>query len=146
VTVLTFVGAIALIPWIGYLSTSLPKTYSVRAWNIVWVGFDVALAVCLAVTGWWVLQRRQVAMFGLMVAATLLACDAWFDVCLAWHTSGQTAALLSAAVELPLAAVLAGTAIRVLGRTSRITRQLRGQVIGPDSVWQQRVVMVPVDA
>jgi hypothetical protein len=144
--VLTFIGAAVLIPWIVYLSRSLPKTYSVQAWNVVWIGFDIALAVCLGVTGWWVLQRRQVAMFGLVVAATLLVCDAWFDVCLAWNTSDQTASLLSAAVEVPLALVLAGSALRILARTSRITRQLRGQTREPDSVFQQRFVMLPADA
>ena len=93
------------------------------AWNVVWIGFDSALAVCLGVTGWWVLQRRQLAMFGLVAAATLLLCDVWFD-----------------------AALLAGSALRILRRTSRIVRQLRGEVDGPDSVWTQRFVMVPPEA
>jgi hypothetical protein len=146
VIALTFMGAAVLIPWIVYLSTSLPQTYSVRTWDVVWVGFDIALATCLAATGWWVLQRRQIAMFGLIVVAALLMCDAWFDVCLAWNTSGQTASLLSAAVEVPLALVLAGSAVRILERTSRITRQLRGQTGEPDSVFQQRFVMLPANA
>lgn len=143
VILVTCVGAAVLIPWTAFLSMSLPKTYSVRAWNVVWVGFDIALAVCLAMTGWWVLQRRQVAMFGLLVAATLLLCDAWFDVCLAWNTSDQAWALLSAAVEVPLALFLAASALRILRRTSRIVRQLRGQLDAPASVWQQRFVMLP---
>jgi hypothetical protein len=146
VTMLTCVGAAALIPWIAFLSMSLPRSYSVRAWDVVWIGFDIALALCLGVTGWWVLQRRQVAMFGLIVSATLLVCDAWFDVCLAWHTSDQTWALLSAAIEVPLAALLAGSAMRILRRTARIVRQLRGQIGGSDSVWRQRFVMLPGDA
>jgi hypothetical protein len=144
VIALTLIGASVLIPWIAYLAASLPKTYSVRAWNVVWIGFDIALALCLAVTGWWVLQRRQVAMFGLIVTATLLCCDTWFDVCLAWNTSGQAAALLTAtAVEVPVAAVLAVAAFRILGRSARFTRQLRGQASGNESIWQQRFVMLP---
>ena len=74
----------------GFESQSLrqfTKSYSVRAWNVVWIGFDVALALCLGVTGWLALKRRQIAMLGLVVTATLLICDAWFDVCLAWNTS-----------------------------------------------------------
>ena len=145
VIVVTCAGAAVLIPWIGFLSASLPRTHSVRAWNVVWIGFDSALAACLGVTGWWVLQRRQVAMFGLVAAATLLLCDAWFDVCLAWNTADQTWAVLSAAVEVPLAALLAASALRILGRTSRIVRQLRGEVDGPDSVWKQRFVIMPPD-
>ena len=146
VILVTCIGAAVLIPWIAFLSLSLPKSYSVRAWNIVWIGFDIALATGLAVTGWWVLQRRQVAMFGLVVTATLLLCDAWFDVCLAWNTSDQTWALLSAAVEIPLAAFLAASALRILGRSARIVRQLRGQRVGADSVFRQRFVMLPPDA
>ena len=146
VIILTCVGAALLIPWIVFLSMSLPKSYSVRAWNVVWIGFDIVLALCLGMTAWWMRQRRQVAMFGLIVAATLLLCDAWFDVCLAWNTSDQTVALLSAAVEVPLATVLAGTAFRILGRTSLIVRRLRGQIGTSDSVWQQRFVMLPPDA
>jgi hypothetical protein len=145
VIVLMVAGAALLIPWIAFLSTTLPKSYSAQAWNVVWIGFDLTLAVCFAVTGFWVLQRRQVAMFGLVVAATLLACDAWFDVCLAWNTSDQTAALLAAAVEVPLAVALAATALRILGRTSRIVRQLRGQLDASDSIWRQRFAMVPPD-
>jgi hypothetical protein len=143
VIVLTCVGAVALLPWIAFLSMSLPKSYSVRAWNVVWIGFDAALALCLGVTGWLVLQRRQVAMFGLIVVSTLLVCDAWFDVCLAWNTSDQAWALLSAAVEVPLAAVFAATGFRILGRTSRIVRQLRGEIGGSDSIWHQRFAMLP---
>ncbi len=146
VMVLTGVGAAALIPWIAFLSTSLPRSYSVRSWNVVWIGFDIALALCLGVTGWFVLQRRQIAMFGLIVVATLLVCDAWFDVCLAWNTSDLSWALLSAAVEVPLAAVFAATALRVLGRTARIVRQLRGQTGGSVSIWHERFAMVPPDA
>ena len=146
VIIVTCAGAAVLIPWIGFLATSLPRSHSVRAWNVVWIGFDIALAASLGVTGWWVLQRRQVAMFGLLVAATLLVCDAWFDVCLAWNTSEQFAALLGAAVEIPLAVLLAGSALRILRRSSGIVRQLRGQIDGADSVWQQRFVMLPPDA
>jgi hypothetical protein len=139
-------GAAILIPWIGFLSVSLPRSHSVRAWNLVWIGFDIAVAVCLGVTGWWVLQRCQVAMFGLVVAATLLLCDAWFDVCRAWNTADQTWALLSAVVEVSVAALLASSALRIVRRTSRVVRQLRGEGDGPDSVWKQRFVMVRPDA
>jgi hypothetical protein len=145
VIIATCVGAAVLIPWIGVLWASLPRSYSVRAWNVVWIGFDIALAVSLGITGWWVLQRRQVAMFGLVVTATLLICDSWFDVCLAWNTSGQIWALLSAAVEVPIAVLLASSALRILRRTSRIVRELRGQADAPDSVWKQRFVMLPPD-
>lgn len=146
VIAVTVVGAVVLLPWIGYLSASLPRTHSVRAWRVVWVGFDIVLAAVLGVTGWWVLQRRQVAILGLAAATTLLVCDAWFDVCLSWHTGEQAWALLSAGlVELPAAAITAASAIRILDRTGALVRQLRGQADRPHSVWSEKLVMVPPD-
>ena len=107
VILVTCVGAALLVPWIAFLSVSLPQSHSVRAWNVAWVGFDIALAVSLGFTGWWVVQRRQLAIVGLVVAATLLVCDAWFDICLSWNTSDQAWAFVGAAIELPIAALMA---------------------------------------
>lgn len=146
VITVTLVGAVVLLPWIGFLSASLPRTHSVRAWRAVWVGFDIGLAGALGVTGWWVLRRRQVAVLGLAVTTALLVCDAWFDVCLSWHTGEQAWALASAGlVELPVAAVTAIGAIRILDRTGAVLRQLRGQLDRPRSVWSDKLVMVPPD-
>ncbi len=141
----TCLGAALLVPWIAYLSVSLPRSHSVRAWNVLWIGFDIALALCLGLTGWLVLQRRQPAMLGLTVAATLLMCDAWFDVCLAWNTPEQTWALLSAAIEVPLAVLMASGALRILRRTSAVVRQLRGNTDAPASIWKERFVMLRPD-
>lgn len=147
VVVVTCAGAALLLPWIAYLSLSLPRSHSVGAWNVLWIGFDGALASCLAATGWWVVGRRQAAILGLAVAATLLVCDAWFDVCLGWNTSDQSSALISAAViELPVAVLMGSSAIRILQRSSEIVGQLRGQVDAPQSVWTQRFVMLPPGA
>ncbi len=119
----TCAGAVLLLPWIGYLSASLPRSHSARAWDVTWVGFDIVLACCLAVTGWLVLQRRQLSMLGLVVAATLLACDAWFDVCLSLNTPEQGWTLAAAVfVELPAAVLLATSAVRILRRTAAITQ------------------------
>jgi hypothetical protein len=145
VVLVTCVGAALLVPWIAFLSVSLPQSHSVRAWNIAWVGFDIALAVSLGVTGWWVIQRRQLAIIGLAVAATLLVCDAWFDVCLSWNTSEQTWAFIGATIELPIAALMATSALRILQRSSVIVRQLRGQNDAQQSIWKQRFVMLPPD-
>ena len=143
VVVVTCIGAAVLVPWIAFLSVSLPRSHSVRQWNVVWVGFDIALAACLGLSGWWVVQRRQLAILGLVVAATLLVCDAWFDMCLAWGTSEQTWALVGAAIELPVAALMAGSALRILRRTSAVVQQLRGRTDAPESLWKQQFVMLP---
>jgi hypothetical protein len=143
VVLVTCAGAVLLVPWIAFLSVSLPQSHSVRAWNVAWIGFDVALAVSLALTGWWVVQRRQLAIVGLAVAAALLVCDAWFDVCLSWNTSDQAWAIVGAAIELPIAVLMASSALRILERTSAIVRQLRGQSDAPKSIWKEQFVMLP---
>jgi hypothetical protein len=145
VVLVTGAGAVILVPWTAFLSVSLPQSHSVRAWNVAWVGFDIALAVSLACTGWWVLQRRQLALLGLAVAATLLLCDAWFDICLSWNTSDQAWAFIGAAIEIPVAVLMATSALRILQRTSAIVRQLRGQIDAPESIWRQRFIMLPPD-
>jgi len=141
----TCVGTALLVPWIAFLSVTLPQSHAVRAWNVAWVGFDIALAVALGVTGWWVYHRRQVAILGLVVAATLLVCDAWFDICLSWNTSDQARAFGGAAIELPVAVLMAAGALRILRRSSAIVRQLRGQNDARPSIWNERFVMLPPD-
>ncbi len=145
--VVTCVGAALLVPWIAFLSVSLPQSHSVRAaWNIAWVGFDIALAVSLGVTGWWVIQRRQLAIIGLAVAATLLVCDTWFDVCLSWNTSDQTWAFVGAAIELPIAALMAtGTRYASFNGRRQSCANYRGQNDAHQSIWKQRFVMLPPD-
>ena len=83
-------------------------------------------------------------MLGLAIAATLLACDAWFDVCLSLNTPEQRWTLAVAIlVELPVATLLATSAARILQRTSAITQVLRGLEGTPTPLWKQPFVMLP---
>ena len=66
------VGALGMLPWIGYLASSLPLAESGGAWRVAWVGFDVMLARVLMLTAWLGFRRRQVAILGLLVASTML--------------------------------------------------------------------------
>ncbi|HEY2686866.1 MAG TPA: hypothetical protein VGJ50_00410, partial [Streptosporangiaceae bacterium] len=60
----------------------------------------------------------QVLIICLVVLATLLCCDAWFDVVLDAHTSGFWLSLLTALLaELPLAAMAMLGARRLLRQT-----------------------------
>jgi hypothetical protein len=77
------VGAcIVLAAWIGVLAVTLPKFYHTGSWRGAWVGFDIFLLGAFAVTGWTAWRRRQLLIICLVVLATLLLCDAWFDVVL----------------------------------------------------------------
>ncbi|MET7355149.1 hypothetical protein [Streptomyces mirabilis] len=82
---------------------TLPSVYEVRQWRVTWVGFDALLMVAMAATallGW--LRHRTVTVSA-TTTAVLLICDAWFDVSLAFGTSGVwLSAVLAACVELPL--------------------------------------------
>jgi hypothetical protein len=121
--VLIVVGCVVLAAWIGYLTVSLPGFYRTGSWRGAWVGFDIALLVVFAVTGWAAWQRRQILIICLIVLATLLLCDAWFDVVLDAKTTGFLSSLLSALlVEVPTAVL----AVLVARRLLKITV---GQVI-----------------
>ncbi len=140
----TALGAVVLLPWIAYLAASLPLAQSGGAWRVAWVGFDVVLAAVLTATAWLGLRRRQVAILGLLVSATMLLTDAWFDVLLSFHTSEQWGAILSALlIELPFALLLGTSAISILRRSSATVARLRGHLGPPESIWKQQFLVSP---
>ncbi len=113
--VLIIGGCIVLAAWIGYLAVSLPAFYRAGSWRGAWVGFDLALLGAFATTGWAAWRRRQILIICLIVLATLLLCDAWFDVVLDERTAGFLSALLSALlVEVPIAVIAVFVARRLL--------------------------------
>ncbi len=122
---------IALAAWTGLLAATLPKYYRAGGWRGAWVGFDLALLAAFAATGWASWRRRQILIICLVVLATLLCCDAWFDVVLDAHTKGFWLSLLSAVViELPLAALAILGARRLLRMTNTVMLRFRG-LTGP---------------
>jgi hypothetical protein len=127
VLAVVIICCIVLVAWIGVLAATLPRYYRTGGWRGAWVGFDVALLAAFAAVGWASWRRRQVLIICLIVLATLLCCDAWFDVVLDARTSGFYVSLLSALlVELPLAALAIGGARRLLRRTSETLIRSQG--------------------
>jgi hypothetical protein len=121
------VCCVVLAAWIGVLAVTLPRYYRSGDWRGAWVGYDVALLVAFAATGWASWRRRQILVVCLVVLATLLCCDAWFDVVLNARTSGFWLSLLSALfIELPLAAVAILGARRLLRMTNAVMLRFRG--------------------
>ena len=93
--------------WTVYLASSLPTGYHSKAWSAAWVGFDILLLLALAGTVVAAMLRRQIVVMLGVFTATLLLCDAWFDIVLDWGTSEVWLSLASAAfVEVPLALFL----------------------------------------
>lgn len=120
-------GFVVLVPWIVYLALVLPDHHPENAWNAAWVGFDVLLLLGLFVTTWGAWRKRQFVVVSCVFTATLLVCDAWFDITLDWGTSDETASLLSAFfVELPLACYLFYAAMRIVRMTIRSALLIAG--------------------
>jgi len=128
---------IFLAAWIGVLAVTLPSRYSSGGWRGAWVGFDVALLLAFASVAWTAWRGKQLLIVCLIVTATLLCCDAWFDLTLDWGTSDFWFSLLSAVVaELPLAILLALGARRLLRLTIATEMALEGMTGPVPPLWQ----------
>ena len=137
VLVVVVISCLILAAWTGYLAVTLPRFYRTGSWRGAWVGFDVALLVAFALTGWAAWRRRQALIMTLVVLATLLLCDAWFDVVLDVRTRGFWESLTSAlAVELPLALLAIFIARRLLRLTFGQIMRYEGMTGRVPSLWQ----------
>ncbi|MGB8387757.1 hypothetical protein [Mycobacterium sp.] len=109
-------GAIAMIPWLGYLSVTLPANYVAHNWPATWVGFDTLLVgfmLATAISGY---LRRQVLLFAAFTSGVLLICDAWFDLMTASPRDIRLS-LVTALIEVPLAIFLIAGALRIMRLT-----------------------------
>jgi hypothetical protein len=107
-TVLLAVVAVGLVPWILYLTFSLPSRHVTLHYDLAWVGFDVALTASFAATAWAAFRGLRWLVPLAAVTGTMLCCDAWFDVVTSQSGGEMWEAIAEAALaELPLAAVCA---------------------------------------
>ncbi len=133
----TIVCCVVLAAWIGVLAVTLPRYYRAGDWRGAWVGFDVALLAGFAATAWAAWRGRQVLIMCLLVLATLLLTDAWFDVTLDVRTSGFVFSLLSALlIEIPLAVIAILGARRLLRLTFARIRSREGLTGPVPSLWR----------
>ncbi|GAA0733210.1 hypothetical protein Drose_20950 [Dactylosporangium roseum] len=121
------VASVLLIPWIVALAATLPRHYLTGHWRATWVGFDLAVAVALATTAWAALRRRQVVVLAAFVSATLLGCDAWFDIMTASGPDRWASVATGVLVELPLAGWLFFVAHHLVRLSMRRLLVLSGQ-------------------
>jgi hypothetical protein len=111
---LLLLTVIALVPWTLWLFLNLPHRHVAHHWSLAWTGFDVAIAVTLAVTALGVARQPAMVPTAATVGATLLVCDAWFDTTTAGDdTQFWIALVLAFGVELPLAALCVWIAHRL---------------------------------
>ena len=128
---------VVLAAWVGVLAVTLPPFYRTGGWRGAWVGFDLAELAAFAATAWAAWRGRQVLIMCLLVLATLLLADAWFDVTLDVASNGFVWSLLSALlIEIPLALAALLAARRLLRLTIARTRSREG-IPGPvPSLWR----------
>jgi hypothetical protein len=105
--VLTLAACLAMVPWTVRLAATLPERYVTQHWSVTWVGFDTLLLISFGFTAWATLRRSRSVWAATAVTATLLGCDAWFDVTTASTGADLVVSAITAAGgELPLAAAL----------------------------------------
>ena len=96
--------AVLLLPWAATLNLVVPERHVANHWAVTWTGFDLALAAGLLSVAIAAYRRSPWLPRLAMMAGTLLACDAWFDVLTASDgTDVQLAILGAVGAELPLA-------------------------------------------
>jgi hypothetical protein len=104
--------ALALIPWTFFHIASLPSHHVTRHWDLIWIGFDLAIAAMLGVTALAARFGRAWLPAAAAASAALLASDAWFDVASARPGRQLIVAGLEAGLaELPLAIVCVWLAV-----------------------------------
>lgn len=74
------VCSMAMLPWTIWLYQTLPSRATADNWDVAWTGFDVAIAVTLLGTAIGALRHASWTQGAAASAATLLVCDAWFDI------------------------------------------------------------------
>ncbi|GAA1892757.1 hypothetical protein [Streptantibioticus ferralitis] len=102
---LYIVLGLVLLPWIVYLSQTLPQRQLSPHYRTAWVGFDVLLLGQLARTGVCALRHRwrHLVPRHAAASATLLTVDAWFDTTTSTPHDLPLALVQALLVELPLA-------------------------------------------
>jgi hypothetical protein len=126
-TYVLVVTAVGLVPWTLWLTFSLPSRHVTEHYDVAWVGFDIALAAAIGLTGRAALRSSRWLAPLAAATAAMLVCDAWFDVVTSQGGGERLEALLEAALaELPLAALCAYI-VYDAERVHASVRRLRGR-------------------
>ncbi|MBS2549540.1 hypothetical protein KGQ19_22000 [Catenulispora sp. NL8] len=108
-------AGLAMIPWVFYLSCSLPASARDAHWALAWVGLDSCEALALFATGRFLARRDNRCALTATATAVLVVVDAWFDLTSAAPGADLVAAAaMAATAEIPIAAVCTLLALRVL--------------------------------
>jgi hypothetical protein len=117
--------------WIIVLLLTLHRSFHAQHWKGAWVGFDLVLLLAFAATGWAFWRGRQIVIACLLVTATLMCCDAWFDVVLDLGSPDIWLSVLTAVlVELPMAFLMFNAARRLIRLSALISLTESGELAG----------------
>ncbi|MBO0806098.1 MAG: hypothetical protein J2P25_23880 [Nocardiopsaceae bacterium] len=131
------IAAIVLAAWIVVLVLTLRRNFTATHWRGAWVGFDIVEVTAFAVTAWAFWRGRQIVIVCLLITATLLCCDAWFDVILdlgtryIWLSAGS-----ALVIELPLAFMLLNAARRLIRMSALAAVSAGGVTLPLPSLWK----------
>jgi hypothetical protein len=107
-------GSMAMVPWLGYLSVTLPGNYEAHNWLFTWIGFDILLVAFMLATAVLGYLRRQLLLPAAFTTGVLLICDAWFDLMTAGPKDRWLSLITALLIELPLAIFMIFSAHRLL--------------------------------
>ncbi|MGV0040411.1 hypothetical protein [Mycobacterium colombiense] len=110
-------GSMAMVPWLGYLSVTLPENYVAHNWPVTWVGFDVLLVGFMLTTAVLGHLRRQLLVLAAFTTGVLLICDAWFDLMTAGPKDIWLSVITALLIEVPLALFMITSAVRIMRLT-----------------------------
>jgi hypothetical protein len=110
-------GSIVMVPWLVYLSLTLPENYVAHNWTATWVGFDILLVVFMSATAVLGFLRRQLLLLAAFTSGVLLICDAWFDLMTAGPRDLWLSVITALLIEVPLAIFLIIGAQRIVRLT-----------------------------
>lgn len=110
-------GSLAMVPWLAYLSVTLPENYVAHNWPITWVGFDVLLVAFMLATAVLGYLRRHLLVLAAFTTGVLLICDAWFDLMTAGPKDLWVSLITALLIEVPLAVFMIFSALRIMRLT-----------------------------
>lgn len=110
-------GSMAMVPWLGYLSMTLPDDYVAHNWPITWIGFDLLLVGFMLTTAVLGYLRRQLLVPAAFTTGVLLICDAWFDLMTAGPRDIWLSIFTALLIEVPLAVFMIFSAQRLMRLT-----------------------------
>jgi len=110
-------GSMVMVPWLGYLSVTLPANYVAHNWPLTWIGFDILLVVFMLTTALLGYLRRQLLVLSAFTTGVLLICDAWFDLMTAGPKDVWLSVTTALLIEVPLAIFMIFGAQRLLRLT-----------------------------